>query len=86
MASKEHVVGAVKLGKKKRPARLFVRVLWDVPDATLLSFNYVIVHDLFVVPDDHIQAEYWEFVDYNKIASKLGSLILALLIAKLLDL
>lgn len=60
-SAKEHwnVVGVVKLGEKiYRHARLFVKLLWRIPDVTSLSFDYVTLHGLFVNPNVHIMSNH----------------------------
>lgn len=76
---KEHIVGDITLGreiqKKFWNAGLFVEVLWGVPDAASLLFDYVRLQGLFVtpdIPDIHIRAWHLKFVGHNDIMSQLG--------------
>lgn len=54
MATKEHVVGFVKLDEKIQKkfwyASLFVWVLWGVPGTTWLFFDYVALQGPFIIP------------------------------------
>lgn len=48
----------------------FATVLWGIPDAILLFFDYVILRGPFVILNVHIQAWHLIFVSNEEIMSK----------------
>lgn len=52
MARQKHVVGVVRVGEKCfKNLTCYVRVSWDLPDATLLLFDYVTLQGQFISPN-----------------------------------